>query len=386
MAILYYLKYYYYYLQSQFVGYPFIIKLTVFLVLIFIFIYVFSMFRSVFLHRKERRHTSFYKRLKKHFDRKFEDIFYNSKTYSDLELRELVEEDIDLVTKVYHKKVFTDYVVDFVERFQHTKVMNIENYQGVLIVFAIIEFWSKRVVSNSSKKRRIALRSLEDLNIGLTGSTIMRSTYHKNNSLRKHARATLIKHDKNNPYQFLESDFDEDFNKLDEVRLHYFFSEKYEEGVLPQLIRWVKLTQNEDFKIYLISEIGFFQQKDAAPMLYEMLLKDDQTDPVNCGIIESLGKLNYFKAESYIIENFEFYNRKLQLSAINSLSILHTSTALDFLTQVYFLLDDYSLKIHTAQAISRFGKKGVQALYQMNQQAVLDFDKKVFDQFSYQIG
>lgn len=386
MAVLYYFKYYYYYLQSQFVGYPFIIRLTVFLVLVFIFLYIFSMFRSVFFNRKERRRTSFYKRLEKHLDQKFEDIFYSSTTYSDLELRELFEEEIDLVTKVYHKKVFSEYVVDFVERFQETKVLNVENYQGVLIAFTIIEFWSKRVVANSSKKRRVALRSLEDLNIGLTGSTIMRSTYHKNNSLRKHARATLIKHDKNNPYQFLESDFDKDFNKLDEVRLHYFFNGKHEEGVLPQLIRWVKLTKNEYFKVFLISEIGFFQQKDAAPMLYGMLLKDDQTDPVNCGIIETLGKLNYLEVETYLIENFEFYNRELQLSAINALSTLRTSTSLDFLTQAYFLLDDYSLKIHTAQAISRFGKKGMHALYQMNQQAVLDFDKKVFDQYSYQLG
>lgn len=381
MAILYYLKYYYSYFTSEFSTYPFIIKLTATLVIFMIFIMLFSLVRLIFVNRKISKFAKTKEKISSLFYDKLKRVIYNQEDVSIESLDSLFGDDLFEVKTSQQKKALTELFSEMLYSSTEKAVLNETNYLMVLNMFGIINYWEKLVVSSNPVKRQSALRILDDLKLGLSGSTILRSVYQKDNNLRKLARATLMDYDKNDPYKFLEDSFDNDFNSLDEIRVHSFLSKKYEEDGLPQLIRWVKTSKNPAFRAFIVKEIGCFNQIESAPLLVELM--DQERDVlVLCKTIEALGILNYKEAEDKLISMYEMGSKPIQRSLIISLSHFKTAKSLKVLKQGYYKTHDNDMKVALAYAISGFGVSGEEVLSDLAENSY-DFDKKIFAQVNY---
>src|SRR5690606_39476799 len=121
--------------------------------------------------------------------------------------------------------VFTNIIIDLIKIGSRKKnKVNQQNVLALLNAYDIPCFWEKELLSSSSSRRRNALRKLDDLDNGCAGAIIMRSAYHKDNGLRKHARAADLQYDTNDPFKFIEDRFDSDFNALDEILIYLFLT------------------------------------------------------------------------------------------------------------------------------------------------------------------
>jgi len=383
MELTYYLQYYFFYLENTFTGYPMIIRWTSFLVGVLVFIFLLSVVRFLAINWYQGK----LEKKKNKIDGQSVDIIKGLIFDAEKIRQDKIENQLAgfarLIRSKKDKLVFTDLLISYLqEGRQMGLVVNSENFRSVLSFFGIPGFWEKEMMSNSSNRRREAIRKIDDLGNGCAGSLILRSAHHKNNGLRKQARAASLKYDNNDPFQFLDDSFDLDFNALDKVLIHHFLVSRSEIGSLPLLTRWVLGSKNDLYKAFLIEEIGFFKQVDACPILADLLASADHTQ-VQCALIETLGALKYEYIQSFLINNYPLMSKSVQSSSIRAITCFGTENGLNFLASVFNKTFDSDLKIQLAYSIKDFGEKGQLKLDEISARST-EFDKRIVDQVSYQ--
>lgn len=212
--------------------------------------------------------------------------------------------------------------------------LNTQNYKEVLNVLRLPEYWEDRLRNKKTTCNAQTLRVLDQLGDNISGTAVSHKLYSNNNSIRKHAKSVFMKFSSSNAFRFLENDFDDDFNSLDEVRIHTSLRNKAKIEPLPLLIKWVNLAKNEKYKAFLIREIGYFKQNDSAPRLIEMYLDNDSII-IRKQLVETLAKLKSRDAVSVFINDFEFNEQTVQNSIIDALGSIGGKEAVDFLDTLY---------------------------------------------------
>ncbi|MVZ67047.1 hypothetical protein GQF61_14390 [Sphingobacterium sp. DK4209] len=385
MDLTYYIQYYALYLESKFFGYPLIIRLTVLLVSILVLVYVFSLIRflaiNLYLKTKERRKS----KIESKMGDRINAIIFEQANLTEEHVAFQLADSISLVKNKQDKMIFTDIIIALIQNGAGTKTtVNQTNVRALLNAYEIPSFWEKELLSSSSNRRRNALRKLDDLGNGCAGAIVMRSAYHKDKGLRKHARAAALGFDNNDPFKFLEDSFDSDFNALDEVLIHHFLTGRAKSGPLPLLTRWVRTSENEAFKAFMIKEIGFFKQLEASVILTSML-EVETSNVLKVAIIETLGKLDHMEVEPKLFNLFGMNNSEVQRAIIKTVTLFQSEAGLEFLSSNYNRTHDHELKIEIAYAIQQFGAAGNAALKELSATSN-EFGKKIFDQVTYQSG
>lgn len=385
MDLSYYIQYYALYLESKFFGYPLIIRLTVLLVSILVLVYIFSLIRflAINLYHKaiERRKNC----IETKMGDRINAIIFDERNLSEEYVAFELADSIRLVKNKQDKMVFTDIIIDLIQLASGKKnKVNQQNVRALLIAYEIPCFWEKELLSSSSSRRRNALRKLDDLGNGCAGAIIMRSAYHKDKGLRKHARAAALQYDTNDPFKFLEDSFDSDFNALDEILIHHFLTSRAKSGPLPLLTRWVRTSENEAFRAFMIKEIGFFKQSEATPILASMLETED-SNILKIAIIETLGKLGHQEVEPNLFKLFPMTSKDVQRAIIKAITLFKSADGLRFLCYSYNRIVDNEIKIEVAYAIQQYGEEGSNALKELSAKSN-EFGKKIFDQVTYQSG
>lgn len=212
--------------------------------------------------------------------------------------------------------------------------LNENNYKEVLNALRLPEYWENRLRSKEQKCNSNTLRILDHLGENISGTAISHKLNSNNNSVRKHARSVFMKFSSQDAYKFLDNDFDADFNALDELRIHTSLRDKANAKPLPMLIRWVNLAQNENYKAFLIREIGYFKQVECADRLVDLYLDSDNVI-IKKQIVETLGVLKYNDAVAVFIQDYEYNQQQIQLVIIEALGAIGGKAALEFLATIY---------------------------------------------------
>ncbi|WP_010251858.1 HEAT repeat domain-containing protein [Myroides injenensis] len=215
--------------------------------------------------------------------------------------------------------------------------LNTNNYKEVLSAFKLPEFWEKCLRSSESKTSEEALRFLEKMGTNVSGNAVSHKVFSSNKSVRKHAKSVFMKFDSHDAFKFLDNGFDSDFNSLDELRIHTSLYNKSLEKPLPLLMRWVNGVKDDNYKAFLIKEIGFFKQLESANALIT-LFKEESSQRVKAQIATTLGKLKSKEAVDVFKEDFDYSSQQVQDAIIDALGVIGCNKSLDFLEQIYYNL------------------------------------------------
>lgn len=213
--------------------------------------------------------------------------------------------------------------------------LNTHNYKEILSALSLPEFWEDQLSTNDINTNSIALRMLHGIKDNITGGVISLRTQTENKDIRKFAKSIYLEVDSTDAFKYLEDDFDRDFNALDELRIHSALKKKNQEKPLPPLIQWVNMAQKIEFKIFLIKEIGFFQQIDCAPQLLDLYLQNVDYS-IKAQIADTLGLLEYDSAVPVFIESFNYNPQEVKDKIIDALGKLGGEQALSFLENIYY--------------------------------------------------
>jgi len=262
--------------------------------------------------------------------------------------------------------------------------LNINNYKQILNSYGIINFWELELGSNNLNRIQKAQRNLNNL----------KNVYEQ--QIKKLKSSDLIpaveipkssssfRIENHEPYKFLDDSFNNEFNALDEIMVHQFLLTKSETGNLPLLSRWVRNTNNAAFKIFMIKEIGFFNQMECASIIASLLSIETNND-IKLAIIETLSKMNYKQSESHIVACFCSGNSKVRKSIIETVVCFKSKFGLEFLNELFFASDDIQLKNELIIAMKKIRNEYTVEPESIKTQESL-FDNNIYRQINFQIS
>jgi len=353
-------KYYLYYLDSHFTGFPLIIRIVVLIVTFLILFYIFSVIRFFFIVRKQRKKNELYKKMSDRFEEKLKSILFARQSYSkDVITSKLEIDHQGSLKKNKEKETLTDLLL-FVKKNggDDDQTLNELNYSEVVDIFGLIAYWEGHLRKNNLKKNKQALRELEELTKGIPhkGNIVVHKAQSQNSDLRKHTKHSHMQHASYDAFKFLEDDFDKEFNSLDEMRMRAALDERAKKAPLPLLIRWAYTAHNEAYKCFLIKEIGFYDQKESGPQLVEMYQSEKSSYNVKEQIARTLGVLKYDDAVDVLINSYGLNPVSVQLSVIEALGNLDLPKSLSFLVKIYEQTQDGALLIKIVESIYKLDK------------------------------
>lgn len=372
-----FIEYYFYYFYYTFWGFPFIIRVAVLVITIFIPLFILLLF----VFARIRNHYSSKEKLGKNIKDRYEDRIRHIMTTKEIYLRDDIHEIMRCnVGKLSGKKrkTFTNEILGI---YQSGKNINESNYRTLIDYLELQPYWERKIKSGTISSRLRALRKLDDFNIEMTGVVIASLTNSRNRFLRKRARSYYMHLSKNSPYKFLNEDFDRTFNDWDKIELHQVLSEKAEEG-LPNLTQWIKNSNNTAFKCFLVDEIKYLGQKEGCQYLLEILDTPDIELRKHC--IGTLGELKCVKAEKELIRSYTQQPVIIQQSIIRTIQKLYTGEALSFLEDAYLGAHDSETKMLTLYAIYNYGPAG-RKLFDSLRMNVKGFPQLMFDHVSNEL-
>ena len=329
------IKFYFDYIDSQFYGFSPIIRLTAFVVVLLIILYVLSLLRLLFINRVIRKRNKSWKNIKERFEVDLRNIFYSSKTLYIEEIKEQLSLKSDEFKHRNQKNQLTDLFILLKNEETPTNPLNRENYEGALVLFALEKHWIKEISSNKLERIKQALNILTDLVGEVSAGTVAPLLYHRNKNIRKLARSEYIKYESEDVFRFMEEEnFDKNFNRLDEIRIHASLKQKSLEHPLPLFNRWIKNTTNDNYKCFLIREVGFFNQIKSAPFLLD-IFRETENHKIKAEIANTFGVLKYEEALPELYSQFYSSRLVVQNSIINAIGMIRKKESLDFLKSIY---------------------------------------------------
>jgi hypothetical protein len=252
--------------------------------------------------------------------------------------------------------------------------LNTNNYKSLIDVLDLPNFWEDQLRINEKTANKNALRMLDDMGEKSVGSALLKKVNSHNNIQRKYAKCLFLKYSDHDSFKFLEDDFDKEFNALDEVRIHASLKEKAQEKILPQLMRWVNMANNAQYKAFLIKEIGFFKQYETAEGLLQ-LFKEEKDKLVKAQIVSTLATLDYKEATSTIIDDYEYNTQLVQMNIVNALGIFGGKKALSFLISIYHQTHNQEIMVAILENIHKIDASG-EAIQSIKHNATNDFEQK----------
>lgn len=330
------MNYFIYYLESIFAGYSPMIRITVYVVFILLALYLTALLSFGVIAFKRKRQQKRKEEIQKKYEENLNEIFYTTENLDFETIVEKLDPNAKDIKHKWFKEIITDIIIDLKRADTKDNKLNIGNYNSVLVLFDLEEFWSKEISARATSRKATALRKLESLTNELSGSVVSSLLYHSDNALRKLARSEFIKFESDNAYRFMEeAGFDKDLNRFDAIRIHDSLKTIHDQqGYLPQLTQWIKNTSNDKYKCFVIREIGFFSQKESAPCLMDMLYESNSVD-VRREIVNTLGVLRYEPALPLLVSEFSSSDVQTQNRIIIAIGNIGKKESISFLEKIY---------------------------------------------------
>ena len=194
------IKFYLYYLDSIFSGYPFIIRTTVILVMLLVTLYVIAMLKILITERTRNMNLKRQEKISETYKSKLISVLLTDKDMSYYEVKDILNPNDD-VFKNWEKKYLTYLIVDI----KDNPALNENNYKHVLEIFPVTDFWEKKVLQNDVSENKNALRILDQIKEGISGSFFTKKINSNDATLRKHIKSEYLKYASKDAFKFLEN-------------------------------------------------------------------------------------------------------------------------------------------------------------------------------------
>lgn len=351
-----YYLYYLSYLSSLYNGYPLIIRMTVFMVIGLALVIIFGILRLTYMGIRIRLNEKRKSKTNTHFEEKLLFVMKSKTNYDVEEIQKLLEYDL-AYAKHWKSEIITDVVLSVKNQSLKSGELNPINYKNCLQALCLTGFWEKRIRTCGINKRKKALQVVGDMDNGVNSGILSKSTFHKNKYVRKTARDLYTSQDSFNPFRFMEENFDEEFTKLDKLRLHATLIKKSNEGNLPNLMRWVNGSKNLNYILFILKEIGYFKQYEVRESL-RLLLDKHENREVRAQAVLTLGELNCLECPKELIARYALESTVVRTAIIQTMGKLKGRETLTFLHDAYQAVGDTNTKILIARSIRNHGEDG----------------------------
>lgn len=305
------INFYFQFLNSEFAGFPMLVRITVIVITLVAIIYISSVIRLFYLRNKIDKYSRQLYNIRNKYGLAIKDIICNPLNLDKAKIGGIMNITENDNKMNWQKNIFTDLVLGLKEQLS-SECLNKDNYLNLIEILRLEEYWEKEISKGSVNRKIEGIRKLNELTDNVITGVVAPYLYHRNDGLQKIARNVYLKFEKVDAFKFLlDKKSESDFNRLDEIKLHSSFKKKAEDNELPLLTEWIENSENINFKLFLIREIAYFHQNESTPYLAD-LLERSTNSLLKTEITKTLNVLNYDEVSSNLSSQLKQYNKSLQ--------------------------------------------------------------------------
>lgn len=334
------------YLMIIIKSYPFIIKTSIFFIMINI-IMVFMIGTNLFIVIKKKKNIE--NRINELKEWLLE-LLENGLEFTEEEIFNSFEFKFGKVKKQDLRSI-TYALEDII--YKNREYRKSVNFNKIIKTFDIITQIERKLDFSGKKIRFGVFKRLYILGLSISDSKILPHTFSKNAYIRQESRISYMSISKNNPFKFFENDNNE-LNQWNQMVLLEQFS--LYENSLPDFSRWIKYSKEPTQIIFFTRMISHFKQKNSSSTLVELISSENHE--IRKEAILALGRMGYTAIENKLIEIYNSQPFICQDAIIESILYLKTGRSFDFLKNAYLLNSNYNSKKLIAEVLYLYGRKG----------------------------
>ena len=155
-------KFYFYYLDALFTGFPLVVRTTTVFVMLLAIIIIIALSRFLYSIYKMKRQKKRKAKIRNLHEEKMREIIFSPQTFSEEEIRDRLGVVEKGTLKDWESRYITDLLLA-VKSEKESSFLNEENYTAVIRIFSLVGFWDRHLHKRSPKKNKRALRRLISL-------------------------------------------------------------------------------------------------------------------------------------------------------------------------------------------------------------------------------
>ncbi|MEG1579775.1 MAG: HEAT repeat domain-containing protein [Bacteroidaceae bacterium] len=351
-----YLSYYFYFLYDKYVAFPFVIQVSVIVIIGSLLIGLFLLFYVMFFLLRKIKERKTMKRLRKKFYETMLRIASDASVYLPEDISTLMNYDKRHSLNVKEKRLFVQMLVS--AKIEVGETLNRTNLHNIVVAFDLPHFFERELQFASTKYRLREAMWIRFLEESVSDAVLVRLLYNHNSKLRKAAQATFMWDSKTNPFRFFDDkDFETSFSQWDKIDIHSIFVNRLNLGWgVPSLIQWIDSQNNEMLKKFFVSEIRTLGLSEEGAYLLKVFNSDDSE--LKSEIAATLGVLKYKEAEARFMEVYSMQPERVKQSILEALTEMNTGRALAFLRDAYTSATDVDTQFAAISALYNYGMRG----------------------------
>lgn len=384
------LQYYSYYLSTwatAYTNYPFVVKVSVSILMLCAFsigFLTFSLLRDKYLAQK---HEHFYKKLKKKY---YDKIYEVANEEEDLKIEDVTNR-IDLSPE--EKKKLKGWKMIYVGKlFIEVKsaiynTYNYNNIQMLVRVFGLQEFIENTLTFGSKAYRIQAMRMSQFLMVNVPESILVRLLDLRANTLHKEVRMYYLWLSDYSPFRFFtDKNINYEYRPWDALEIHHLLkARKNAHKEMPSLLPIVSLCNDKQLKACLIREVAYWGTNDEVIKMTKYITGKETS--YREAAIQCMGIAKCLKAEKILEDAYPQQSEDLKAMTITALLQIHSGQAIPFLSKAYSDSTVTSTKFAILMCLWKYSDDSREVFYCLEKTAegddVLIFEEvKAFERYT----
>lgn len=384
------LQYYSYYLSTwatAYTNYPFVVKVSVSILILCAFsigFLTFSLLRDKYLAQK---HEHFYNKLKKKY---YDKIYEVANEKEDLKIEDVTNR-IDLSPE--EKKKLKGWKMIYVGKlFIEVKstiynTYNYNNIQMLVRVFGLQEFIENTLTFGSKAYRVQAMRMSQFLMVNVPESILVRLLDLRANTLHKEVRMYYLWLSDYSPFRFFtDKNINYEYRPWDALEIHHLLkARKNAHKEMPSLLPIVSLCNDKQLKACLIREVAYWGTNDEVIKMTKYITGKETS--YREAAIQCMGIAKCLKAEKILEDAYPQQSEDLKAMTITALLQIHSGQAIPFLSKAYSDSTVTSTKFAILMCLWKYSDDSREVFYCLEKTAegddVLIFEEvKAFERYT----
>ena len=384
------LQYYSYYLSTwatAYTNYPFVVKVSVSILMVCAFsigFLTFSLLRDKYLNQK---HEHFYKKIKKKY---YDKIYEIANEKEDLKIEDVTNR-IDLSPE--EKKKWKGWKMIYVGKlFIEVKsaIYNSYNYHNIQMlvrVFGLQEFIENTLTFGSKAYRVQAMRMSQFLMVNVPESILVRLLDLRANTLHKEVRMYYLWLSDYSPFRFFtDKNINYEYRPWDALEIHHLLkARKNAHKEMPSLLPIVSLCNDKQLKACLIREVAYWGTNDEVIKMTKYITGKETS--YREAAIQCMGIAKCLKAEKILEDAYPQQSEELKVMTITALQQIHSGQAIPFLSKAYSDSTVTSTKFAILMCLWKYSDDSREVFYCLEKAAegddVLVFEEvKAFERYT----
>lgn len=332
------LQYYSYYLSTwatAYTNYPFVVKVSVSILMLCAFsigFLTFSLLRDKYVVQK---HEHFYKKLKKKYYEKLYEVSNNPENLSITEVTNLIELTPEEKRKlkgwkmVYVGKLFVEV------KSACYNTYNYHNIEQLVRVFGLQEFIENTLTFGSKSYRMQAMRMAQFLMVNVPESILVRLLDLRANTLHKEVRMYYLWLSDYSPFRFFtDKNINYEYRPWDALEIHHLLkARKKAHKEMPSLLPIVSLCNDKDLKACLIREVAYWGTHEEVMKMAKYI--SGRETSYREAAIQCMGIARCKEAEKLMEEAYPQQSEELKVETITAIQRIQSGKATPFLSKAY---------------------------------------------------